>query len=303
VPSSPTRRTVRALVATALAAVTITAVVPAEAVPPPTWPADGHVPVGCTTATVSAGPTTAMLSFTDATLPAVPSITINGGTRVVVGLHGTSVTFAIPVLDTCSGVKGAAGWIVSPAHRGISIFATVDADPFHFVLGGTGTVKPSDAGSLRIPFIIASPRYSSFTLDQDFHLLTSTPFTTPSGDPVMLTGPWSTTTFYYLRQTTIATTQSAKTVKRKHSVTITATLSYADDNAWRRDNGETLLVQVRSGKSAWITKRSLVTSATGTAAYTFAPTATSQVRFVHSDVHSGRFTAASTSAATTVKIA
>ena len=231
-----------------------------------------------------------------------PSAGHIGGTRVVIGPRGVSVTYAIPVLDGCSGVKGAAAWFVSSSYTGISFFSDLDPDPFHTVVGGRGTVKPSSATSFRIPFVIASPRYSSFTLDQDFHLLTSTPFITPSGDLVMLTGPWSTTTFYYLRQTTIATTQSAKAVKRKHSVTATATLSYADDNAWRRDNGEALLVQVRSGTSGWITRKALTTTSTGTAAYTFVPTATSQVRFVHSDVHSGRFTAASTSAIMTVHV-
>jgi hypothetical protein len=80
-------------------------------------------------------------------------------------------------------------------------------------------------------------------------------------------------------------------------------MSYADDHAWRRDNGEKLTVQVRVGKGAWITKATLLTGATGSASYTFSPSASSQVRFLHGDVHSGRFTAASASPVLTVKVA
>jgi len=222
-------------------------------------------------------------------------------TRVVIGPRGITTTLAIHVAEPCSGTTRVIVALMNDGQPPAFLAFTNTTDRFDAVYGFTGHAMPSGAGSTRIPFLLATPRYGAFSLRPDLTMIGAA-LVLMGPDPNVVTGPWSSTTFYSLRQTTITAKQSATSVKRKHAVTVTATLSYADDNAWRRDNNETLLVQVRSGKGSWVTKRTLITSATGTAAYTFAPAATSQVRFVHTDQHSGRYTAASTSAVATVKV-
>jgi hypothetical protein len=289
------------LTAAASAATFVLATVPASAIPMPTWPAAGHVPIGCDSATYSSGSPLYTIAYVDSHAPTVSDVTINGGTSVAIPPAGSTYKVLVKADQLCSGIGYfAAAWVVRGAGYEQPLFTPTTTDAFHATMGYThASVLPSAAGVYRLGLILAGPRYGTFTLNSDF-TLNGTPVAGPVGSYV--TGTWSTKKLYVLRQTTLGTSQSAAKVKPGKTVHVYGLLKYATDTGYKADNGEKVFVQVKVGKGKWVTKATLTASSTGAVAYTFAPTKTSYVRFGHAAVYSGRYTAAIASATRTIVV-
>jgi hypothetical protein len=159
-------------------------------------------------------------------------------------------------------------------------------------------MAPDSAGVYRIVAIVVLRRYDTLTLNQDFLYVSST---VPSASTV-IAGPSPQKNYFVLRQTTLATSQSATKVKKGKTVKVTGLLKYATNAGYVPDNGERVLAQTRIGTGKWVTRATLTTTSTGAVAYYLAPLRTTQVRFVLANVYSGRYTAAAISATRTVTV-
>ncbi len=280
---------------------------PAGAVTIPDWPSAGRMPVGCASLSVDAGPDPSGLSFlyTDAGTPTVTYAGLSTGTRfTVVGTTPKQVAWMVKTSEQCSGTIGVEveGRRVGGPALSLGSFGATGGDAFTTTwTTSTLSVTSDDASAFTIPFVYTARRYDSFTLDGEFTLISKTDSTLSSA--ALLQGPWSNTPQYILRATTLTSAVSKTSVKKGAKVTATGVLTYAKPGAWAADNGEKVVVQVRVGSGAWVTKATLTASSTGKVSYTFAPTKTSSVRFLHAQVLSGRFTAAATSPVRTVKVA
>jgi hypothetical protein len=300
------RRSVTVLAAVAAA----TALVSGQAhayvpVTPAAW-TPGYAPQGCTTVFGTGDPTYIyVLQYTDTGLPQVEDIAFEGGgTTITVPPAGKPVNLVVHATETCSGVLGLGVIFAHVGHNSSYVSteaSTVTPDPFNATLGGTlGLRKPSFAGAYHVPLIETRSRYSAFTLTPDF-ALDGTP-TSPSSLGYLVGGPWMSRTLYVLAQATLVPSQTAMKVVKGKPVTFTAMLSYATDTGFVADNGEKALVQTKVGKAAWKTRATVTADSAGRVTYTFKPTTTTAVRFVHAETHAGRFTSAVTSAVKAVKV-
>jgi hypothetical protein len=288
-----------ALAAAACAAALAITAAPADAVVS-AWPAGGYVPTGpgCTITNLTGSGPLLQTTWVDATVPKVVDVNVNGGTSVTIPPAGKAVTFQARVHQPCGGVSLLIERLLrNESHQDSYTMLAQSADVFGGMFGETRAQLPSSAGVYRMPTMLVLPRYGAFVLDSLFHLVISSP---PS-DYTVAVGPWSLKRMYLLRQTTLATSQSATRVRKGKTVKVFGTLKYATDTGYVADNGEKVLAQVKVG-TKWVTKATLTASSTGAVTYSFAPTRTTRVRLVHAAVYSGRFTAAITSTTRTITV-
>jgi hypothetical protein len=289
-----TRRPVRraSLVAAALstAAVLLQASPASSTVVVPDWPSTGYAPDGCASVAVAGSPP--QFTYTDTSNPTVQSVDINGTDRLVtVPNRALPIAFRVRMTQTCSGIKGAAMVITGTSVSGLldESLTFTSTDAWHPMLEDAGHAVPSTAGIFFVSAIETLRRYDTFVLSfPDYRLVSKT----DSSGLVVATGPWALKPLYVLRGTRMTA-----------GVTASAFLLYADNTAWKSDNGETIAVQTKVGKNRFKTVATLTTSSKGTVSYTFKPGATTLVRFVHSETHTGRFTASATSTVLKVTVA
>lgn len=266
----------------------------------PDWPAAGRAPVGCTSISLAAA-SPWVVDVIDTTAPVVTDVDLNGGTIAQVVPGGTKVAFRVHITQTCSGVGGAElfatrNGVASPIS---AMLAPETSDAFHAVYSFSATAQRSSVAMFTVPLVGAVRRYDSITLDPTFHLVAKT---NSAASEVALIGDWSTKRFYIVSATKLTSALTKPTVAKGKSVTVTGVLTYAIDTGYVADNGSTVLVQVRVGRGAWVTKKVLTTNAAGKVSFTFKPTATSQVRLVHPTLLTGRMTGTSTSVVRVVKV-
>jgi hypothetical protein len=293
-----------AMATTAIAVVvsTIALAAPADALVVPLWPAEGRVPTGCDQG-ITWTPVTATArryAFTDSGTPHVTGVHIGtGASRTsVLTPAGGSLVAKVFLTEPCSGVGAVS---VGVSHNGTVVVngratpATTDA--FTATRSSSFAVTPSRAGIYKVFATRVYRRYDAMTLDQDFRLVSVTPGT--SGGSVDI-GPWAATPFYVLRATMLSSVLSATKLAKGRTVTATARLTMASDVGYVGDGGAKVLVQTKVGTGAWITNATLTTSPSGVASYSFVLSATTQVRFLHKSVLSGKFTHGVVSAIRTV---
>jgi len=266
------------------------------------WPAGGYVPQGPDCKMNGLIGDVGILrqsAWIDSTIPSVEDVFVNGGTSVTIPPAGRSVTFEARVIDRCSGVSLVQETLLYNESLETRPMMTAET---HDVIGGmwgdARAVTPSQAGVYRMGSMVTARRYETFILDINFYLVSHTPAS--SGGFVV--GPWSLKKMYLLRQTTLATSQSSTMIRKGRTVKFQGVLKYATDTGYLPDNGEKVTVQVKVGTGKWVTKATLTAGSTGIVTYTFVPAKTSYVRFGHTNVYSGRFTAAIVSAARKVTV-
>jgi len=159
-------------------------------------------------------------------------------------------------------------------------------------------IKPDDAaGVWTLPYAVVERRYDSFVLDQDFKIVGSPTATATS---IGTTGAWANKPSYVLRAMTLSNALSAAKIAKGKTVKATAVLKMATNTGYVADASDKVVVQTKVGTGKWISNATLTTNASGVATYSFVLTATTQVRFVHARVLSGKFTNAVISAIKTV---
>jgi hypothetical protein len=304
-PSLTTRPRQRAVTVAAVSAACLALVlgpVPSVDAAPvvPDWPAAGRAPLGCATVALTAA-SPWVVDVTDTASPVVTDVDLNGGTIAQVVPGGTKVSFRVHIVETCSGVGATALYatrngVASPIP---ALLTPETSDAFHAVFSFSATADRSSVAMFTVPVIASTRRYDSITLDPLFHLLAKT----DSAAKVGLVGDWSTKRFYIVSATKLSSAVSKASVAKRKPVTVTGVLTYAIDTGYVADNGSKVLVQVRVGRGAWVTRATLTTNSAGKVSYTFKPTATSQVRLVHPILLSGRMTGSSVSAVRIVKVA
>lgn len=302
------RRVALGIAAAASAASMLLVASPAQAVPLPAWPAGGYVPTGCTATGADLSPVIKYW-FTDPGLPTVPSVHIGSGTSNITVLPpaGAAMTLTMPVVERCSGVGSAYAWT---SHNGVfagsgallppatNAFAGVWSQGLGALQGSPGAIRPdTGVGYYQVITASAMRRYDSFMLDANF-VLTGTPVSgTGSG---FTTGPWIATKFFALRAMTLSNALSATKVAKGKTVKATAVLKMATNAGYVADASDKVVVQTKVGTGKWISNATLTTNASGVVSYSFVLSATTQVRFIHLRVLSGKYTNAVTSVIKTV---
>jgi hypothetical protein len=183
---------------------------------------------------------------------------------------------------------------------GGSSLTNTTADPFaSWWSAPVATVGPDDGiGVWSIPFGLTLRRYDSVVLDKDFKVV-GTPVATLSAQSVTV-GPWAAKRFYVVRAMTLSNALSAAKVTKGKTVKATAVLKMATNAGYLADASDKVVVQTKVGTGTWTTRATLTTNASGVVSYSFVLTATTQVRFLHNRVLSGKYTNAVTSGIKTV---
>ena len=302
--STALRRIVPVLAAVGMAAVTaVTAATPAQALIIPEWPTTSYAPTGCTitgSAPDSSGLFT--ISYSDPLQPTVVDTAVNRTSSVVLKPGAaTPYTVNVTASETCSGVGYlAVAWVrVATGTYQAMTMTPLTTDVFTGTFGGVNSAPADEAGAYRVGVAAVGRRYDSFTLDANFRL--AAPPTIAGGAAFYTAGPWSLKRLYLLRQTTV-TIASPVSVKKGKLATVSGVLKYATNAGYVADAGEKVLVQTRIGTAAWKTVAVVAATASGAVSAKVKLLKTSQVRFVHAAVLSGRFTAAVTSATKTIKV-
>ncbi len=298
------RRVALGITAAASVASMIALAVPAEAVTTPDWPTAGRVPTGCNPAVaISGGLAAWFYTFTDSTVPTISATRISSNATNVTVLPpaGAVVSMSAKVSDPCSGVQTVITYI---ARNRVILTAlplvNTTADPFtSWWTTSLGTLRPDDAvGVWTEPSAFVQHRYDSFVLDQDFKIGAPPALTATS--PVNVAGSWALAKSYILRAMTLSNTLSAAKVKKGKTVKATAVLKMATNAGYVADASDKVVVQTKVGTGKWISNATLTTNASGVVSYSFVLTATTQVRFLHNRVLSGKYTNAVTSVIKTV---
>ncbi len=299
----PRRRAALVVTAAATIASTVALALPAQAVTMPIWPSTGYIPTGCDTniTWTPTSPTAWTFNYTDSGTPHVTGVHIGtgAGSTSVVAPSGASLITQVFSTETCSGV---ANVILGLEYNGAVLIQTpttpATTDAFHATSTYAMPVKPDNAGYYQVFATRVYRRYDAFTIDQDFRLTASTASVT-SG--IIDAGPWMAQKFYVLRATTLSNALSAAKVKKGKTVKATAQLKYATNTGYVVDAGDKVVVQTKVGTGKWVSNATLTTNSSGVVSYTFVLSATTQVRFIHNAVLSGKFTTGVASAIRTVK--
>jgi hypothetical protein len=278
--------------------------VPAQAIPTPAWPTAGRIPTGCTAPiTISGSPSDWHYEYTDTTVPTISDVLVGAGASsiTVVPPTGAAVKVSAKVNDACGGVGFAGvnislnGTIITGASLGPT---TTDAFSGWWTMN-VGTLPPDDAvGIWKLPIGIVARRYDGFVLDKAFKVV-GIPVATATSNAAIV-GAWALKPFYYVRAMTLSNTLSATKIAKGKTVKATAILKMATNTGYVPDASDKVVVQTKVGTGKWISNATVTTNASGVATYSFVLTATTQVRFVHNRVLSGKFTNAVTSAIKTV---
>jgi hypothetical protein len=289
--------------ASALAMLALAA--PVEALPTPAWPTAGRIPTGCTAPLLIGGAAADWhYAFTDTSVPTFSDVHVGAGASniTVVPPTGAAVKVSAKTNDTCGGVGFAGvdislnGTIITGASLG-----PATADVFSGWWTSTVGTFPPDfaAGVWKLPVGIVARRYDGFVLDKAFKIV-GIPTATVSSNQAIV-GAWALKPFYYVRAMTLSNTLSTAKAKKGTTVKTTAVLKMATNSGYAADASDKVVVQTRVGSGTWVSNATVTTNASGVASYSFVLTATTQVRFVHNRVLSGKFTNAVTSAIKTVK--
>ena len=279
---------------------------PASAATAPDWPTS-RVPTGCASMTPGPDPSGFALAYTDTRTPTVTGWTYNGSKSRVVLPPGTLRTvFKVTSTQTCSGVAGMAVYVRESINGGAPFVAPssltrLSTNAFSAVFGVIDNSASADVtGWVEVPLVLTAPRYESFTLDANFGLLSKVDYT---GGSTFLTGSWSTQRVYIVLATTQTTSASRAAVAKGGTVTFATSLKKASPAAYVALPGVAVKFQTKLPGKAWVTRATRTTSATGRATYAFKPGATMAWRWVRAEnITTTPFTAASTSAARTIKV-
>ncbi len=290
----------------AAAALLLTTAVPASAVTVPDW-VTGTIPVQgptCTLGSVFDDVThTYNMPFTDTGIPSLGATIFGTSSVKVIGPRATATPVKVRVRATerCTGVKYVQVLLTRGTTTGYdnAIMSPETTDVFNGVWSTTLDKTADDAGFFRPTLALVQRRYDTVRLGADFELISKVDTASSFS---YLTGPWSSNKLYILRQVTLTTTQNRTSVALGGSATFRATMKYATNARYAANSGETVKVQTKCGTGAWTTKATLTANSSGVVSYSFAPTRTTQVRFVHSATYTGRYTAAAISAARTIKV-
>jgi hypothetical protein len=306
VMSTTRRRIALGITAAASVASMLALAVPAQAVTPvaPVWPTVGRVPTGCDPGVTFGiiGPSSWHFGYTDSGQPVVNDVRVsaNATNLTVVPPAGVILNYSVNVSEPCSGVVQVASYIArNKTVVALAAYTNTTANAFSSWWSlSAGNKLPDDAvGVWTVPLAGVARRYDTFTLDQDFKVV---------GSPVAgsasrtITGAWATKPSYVVRAMTLSNTLSAAKVKKGKTVKATAVLKMATNSGYLADASDKVVVQTKVGAGKWVSHATLTTNASGVVSYSFVLTATTQVRFVHNKVLSGKFTNAVTSAIKTV---
>ncbi|MBI1377049.1 MAG: hypothetical protein GC157_06165 [Frankiales bacterium] len=299
------RRVALALTAAASAGTVLLGAAPAGAAAAPAWPSTGRVPTGCDPGVVFTNPTadTWTYQFYDHTTPQITSARVSSGSRNLTVLKptGARVVVSVTASDPCSGVGSVLVDIARDGSIGSLGGALSPASTNAFAGGWTkslGTLHPDDAGVYTVPVAVVAHRYDDFTLDQDFRMVTHG----SAAGTDTVTGSWALSKSYILRYTTLSSS-APTSISRGTTATARGVIKFATNAGYNNGNGEKVLVQVRTGTSGrWYTKATRYPRSGGRFSYSFKPSRTSQVRFVHPTDLGGRHTAMSVSAVRTIVV-
>jgi len=299
------RRVALGITAAASVASMIALAVPAQAVVPatPVWPTAGRAPSGCDASVgISGSSSNWIYTFTDASQPIVTDARVSGNATNVTVLPpaGGPLNLYLKGSEPCSGIALLGGYF---ARNRVIIsalpFTNTTANAFSsWWTYNIPNIKPDDAaGVWTLPYAVVERRYDSFVLDQDFKIVGSPTATATS---IGTTGAWANKPSYVLRAMTLSNALSAAKIAKGKTVKATAVLKMATNTGYVADASDKVVVQTKVGTGKWISNATLTTNASGVATYSFVLTATTQVRFVHARVLSGKFTNAVISAIKTV---
>jgi hypothetical protein len=280
--------------------------VPAQAVVPatPSWPTAGRAPVGCDPSVGLGGPDDAhwQYTYTDPGQPVITDTMVSGNSTNVTVLPpaGAAVRFAVKASEPCSGVQATGAFLSRNRVLITSVSLTnTTADAFSSWWAWTApNVQPDSAvGVWTVPYVMVERRYDSFVLDQDFTIVG-----VPSLSVTTMgtAGAWAKKPFYLLRAMTLSNSLSAVKIAKGRTVKATAVLKMATNAGYVVDASDKVVVQTKVGTGTWTSHATLTTNASGVVSYSFVLTATTQVRFLHTRVLSGKYTNAVTSAIKTV---
>ena len=300
---SPRRIAPMLAAAAVVAATVVSSAGPVHAVIVPEWPA-GYVPLGCTvTGFAGGGSGIFQVSYSDPLQPTVVDTAVNGTTSVVLrpGAVATQYQVNVTASETCSGVGSLSiAWVrQSTGTYQAMTMSPLTTDVFQGRHGGINSAQADEAGVYRVGVAVVARRYDSFVLDGNFRL--ASPPVPTGGSTFFTTGSWSLKPLYLLRQTTL-TIVAPSSVKKGRLAAVSGVLRYATNAGFVADAGERVLVQTRVGSAAWKNVAVVAATASGAVTAKVKLLRTSQVRFVHTSVLSGRFTAAVTSVTKTIKV-
>jgi hypothetical protein len=292
----------RGITVAAVVASTIALVLPAQAVAiVPAWPVAGHLPSGpdCALTTTNASGGTFDMQWVDSSVPVVTDVFVNGGKTMTVPATGATMTVSARVLAPCTGpatviailVKNEASF-VSPGMDPLT------ADVFSGLWGTSSVIDANAGGVYRMAAMSVGRRYDGVTVTSDYHLLSAVD--TNANSQKYIAGSWALTKLYVLRTARLTNSLSTSRATKGKTVKATTILTMATPGGYAADPGDKVLVQTKIGTGKWLTKATLTTNASGVVSYSFVLTATTQVRFIHNRVLSGKFTNAVASVIKTV---
>jgi hypothetical protein len=277
--------------------------VPATAVTLPAWDTDTTPTTSstCTITTLASDVTHGYVrTYADSGLPTVTAVEFGHGSTYVLAPGTTQIPVRALATETCSGVSD----IRIALTRDTSVYlpftsmAFDTTDAFHASVSEPVALTTTYAGIYRASFGYVVRRYDTFQLGVDFALVSST---VGSGG-TFVSGPWSSKKLYLLLETTLTAAASRASVKKGRSVTFSTVLKKASGASYANAAGEKVLFQTRIGKGKWVTRTTRTTSSTGAASYSFKPTVKMTWRWVHANVLTGTYTAASVSAVKSIKV-
>jgi hypothetical protein len=298
------RRVTIGITAAATIASTALLASPVAAAPLP-WPTAGRVPIGCTYNGAALAPNIAYF-ITDPGQPSIPAVHIGSTSSNITVLPpaGAAINVQATAVEKCSGVSSVTLWLShNGAFNGSGSLLAPASDAFSgtwsqnlpVLQGSAAGVTRPDAGVGYYQVILGSSgrRYDSFQLDANYKI-TGSP--TAASATVYNAASWSLTKFYALRATTLSNALSATRLKKGKTVKATAQLKMATNAGYVADAGAKVYVQTKVGTGKWVTNAALTTNASGVVSYSFVLAATTQVRFIHNKVLSGKFTNTAVSA-------
>jgi hypothetical protein len=296
----PRRRVAVGITALAAAVSTIALAVPAQGIViVPNWPV-GQIPSGpnCAMSTSNHAGSVYDQHWEDTSTPVVTDVLLNGGTTLVVPPAGATRVLTAKIKAPCSGAGLALGLLLkNETGYTVPFFSPASSDVFAGSWTQSQAVTTDDVGYYRMGEMQVGRRYDSFILDSAF---TYTSSVSSVATAIFVSGPWSLKKLYVLRAMTLAPKLSVAKIAKGKTVKATAVLKMATNAGYVADASDKVVVQTKVGAGKWISNATLTTNASGVVSYSFVLTATTQVRFVHNRVLSGKFTNAITSAIKTV---
>ncbi len=295
--SSRSRRLIAAF--SACAALGVMTALPAAAMPPDPWAPAGYFPPGCSTVVLNPYSVT----YTDTTVPTLASLefTVDGvraGRTLVVGPNGLSHVGVVGrVTSGCSGVGPAwftpsygAGYLYLRAsigatnitrpvvltHTGpVNSWNDLFDAPYDALGRGTPTIAGGIGARVQPLFWLAAERYTTFELNMDGELITSTD--TSAATSVSAS---NLPALQVLRQTLLSATYSTRSVTAGRSIAVSGFLRMAESHAWAPLSGRVSL-QRKIGTAAWKSIASATSSSAGRVSFSTVVSRSASYRLVY----------------------